>query len=91
MDWKGPMVMQSRVWKYAAIALSVVVSAATARSADAQPAADPVAVEVRGGTASFDVGTNVPAVSVHGKSNAMEARGSWPSRPCTDGLEEGRP
>jgi polyisoprenoid-binding protein YceI len=30
-------------------------------------------VEVHGGTASFDVGTNIPAIRVHGKSSQVEA------------------
>jgi polyisoprenoid-binding protein YceI len=63
--------------KCAAIAFAVLCSTATAGTAAAQATAgsQPAAVEVRGGTASFDVGTNVPALSVHGKSNALEARG----------------
>ena len=36
--------------------------------------ADPMAVEVTGGTLTFVVGTNVPAVNVHGKSTALQAR-----------------
>jgi polyisoprenoid-binding protein YceI len=31
-------------------------------------------VEVRGGTASFDAATNIPTISVHGKSGALDAR-----------------
>ena len=34
------------------------------------------AVEVRGGTASFEAGTNVAAISVHGKSSELGARAS---------------
>ena len=45
------------------------------RGENAQNADTPMPIEVRGGTASFDVGTNVPALSVHGKSTAVEARG----------------
>jgi polyisoprenoid-binding protein YceI len=33
-------------------------------------------VEVRGGTASFDAATNISAISVHGKSNELDARAS---------------
>jgi len=36
--------------------------------------ADPMAVEVTGGTCTFVVGTNVPAVNVHGKSTALQGR-----------------
>jgi polyisoprenoid-binding protein YceI len=50
----------------------VSASTAFAQSGDART---PTPVEVRGGSASFDVGTNVPALSVHGKSTALEARG----------------
>src|SRR5262245_17968370 len=32
------------------------------------------AVEVRGGTASFEASTNVPAITVHGKSTELDAR-----------------
>ena len=56
------------------IALTVMVPMAVAPRARAQSAEEPKPVEVRGGTASFDVGTNVPALSVHGKSSALEAR-----------------
>jgi polyisoprenoid-binding protein YceI len=73
------MAMQNRQQKCAAVAIAVLVSTAAAVPAAAQAAAAAgtaaTPVEVRGGTASFDVGTNVPALSVHGKSNALEARG----------------
>ena len=71
------MAMHNRQPKCAAIAIAVLVSTAAAVPAAAQSAMSPPAtpVEVRGGTASFDVGTNIPALSVHGKSNALEARG----------------
>jgi polyisoprenoid-binding protein YceI len=63
---------------------ALVVSFATVSSAQNAPGADsPTPIEVRGGTASFDVGTNVPALSVHGKSTALEARGRV--RPSTQG------
>jgi polyisoprenoid-binding protein YceI len=42
--------------------------------AAAQTAQDASVVEVKGGTAAFDVGTNVGAISVHGKSNDVTAR-----------------
>jgi polyisoprenoid-binding protein YceI len=41
-------------------------------------------VEVRGGTASFDVATNVLAISVHGKSSALDAHATV--RDGADGL-----
>jgi polyisoprenoid-binding protein YceI len=71
------MAMHHRQQKCAAVAIAALVSTAAAGTASAQPAAGTAAtpVEVRGGTASFDVGTNVPALSVRGKSNALEARG----------------
>lgn len=34
------------------------------------------AVEVRGGTATFEASTNVPAITVHGKSTELDARAS---------------
>lgn len=42
---------------------------ATARAADG-----PAQVEVRGGTAAFEAATNVPAISIHGKSTALTGR-----------------
>ncbi|HXE83018.1 MAG TPA: YceI family protein [Gemmatimonadales bacterium] len=61
----------------AAIAIAALVSTATTGIAAAQaPAGALTPVEVRGGTASFDVGTNVPALNVHGKSTSLEARGT---------------
>ena len=41
--------------------------------ASAQAFGDPTLVEVRGGTVNFHVTTNVPAISVHGRSNGLEA------------------
>src|SRR3954469_20699270 len=61
----------------AALVLTVAAGTASAQNAPVTP------IEVRGGTASFDVGTNVPALSVHGKSTALEARGRV--RPSTQG------
>jgi polyisoprenoid-binding protein YceI len=71
------MAIHNRHPKCAAIAIAVLVSTATPVPAAAQAAPGTAAtpVEVRGGTATFDVGTNVPALSVRGKSNALEARG----------------
>lgn len=71
------MAIDNRLQKCAAVAIAALVSTVAAGPAAAQSAAGsaPMPVEVRGGTASFDVGTNVPALSVHGKSTAVEARG----------------
>ena len=71
------MAMHNRQQKCAAIAIAALVSTAAAGTAAAQSPSGsaPTPVEVRGGTASFDVGTNVPALSVHGKSTSLEARG----------------
>jgi polyisoprenoid-binding protein YceI len=57
------------------IAFAMFLSPIVAGPAAAQDASAVTPIEVRGGTASFDVGTNVPALSVHGKSTALEARG----------------
>ena len=51
-----------------------VIGLAFASQAGAQTAPDPNTLEVRGGTAAFDVDTNISAISVHGKSNALTAR-----------------
>jgi polyisoprenoid-binding protein YceI len=51
-----------------------VISTTATPPARAQEPAAPMPVEVRGGTASFDVGTNVPALAVHGKSTALQGR-----------------
>jgi polyisoprenoid-binding protein YceI len=59
----------------ATAALAAAFLTATAGHAAAQTAPAPTPVEVHGGTATFDVGTNVPALSVHGRSTALEARG----------------
>jgi polyisoprenoid-binding protein YceI len=56
------------------MALAVVLSTATVTRAHAQDAERLKPVEVRGGTASFDVDTNLPVLSVHGKSSALEGR-----------------
>jgi polyisoprenoid-binding protein YceI len=60
-----------------ALVFMVSTGAATvarAQSAEAQNTNASQPVEVRGGTASFDVDTNMPALSVHGKSNGLEGR-----------------
>ena len=64
--------------KCAAVVFAALVSTAITGTAAAQAPSNGAStpVEVRGGTASFDVGTNVPALSVHGKSTSLEARGA---------------
>jgi len=57
-----------------AFGVALLLSTGVATSARAQNTDSSTPVEVRGGTASFDVDTNVPALSVHGKSNALEGR-----------------
>jgi polyisoprenoid-binding protein YceI len=56
------------------IAVAVVSSIGLTTPARSQSAADPTPVEVHRGTCSFEVGTNVPALTVHGKSTALEGR-----------------
>ena len=51
-----------------------VVVLAFAGSTAAQSADTASVVEVKGGTAAFEVGTNVGAISVHGKSTDLTAR-----------------
>ncbi len=56
----------------AALATSLALSSipfGTARAADG-----PAPVEVRGGTAAFEASTNIPAISIHGKSTALTGR-----------------
>jgi polyisoprenoid-binding protein YceI len=45
-----------------------------AGQAAAQTGGDAAVVEVRGGTAAFDVDTNISGISVHGRSKALTAR-----------------
>jgi polyisoprenoid-binding protein YceI len=58
-----------------ALSLAFLASIAVAAGARSQTTAETTPIEVQGGTATFDVGTNVPALSVHGKSSALKARG----------------
>ena len=51
-----------------------LVALAFAGPAGAQTAETASVVEVKNGTAAFEVGTNVGAISVHGKSNDLTAR-----------------
>jgi polyisoprenoid-binding protein YceI len=60
-----------------------LVALAFTGSAGAQTADIASVVEVKNGTAAFEVGTNVGAISVHGKSNDLTAR--LRMRPTADG------
>jgi polyisoprenoid-binding protein YceI len=62
----------STIFTAAVAILGTTTAIGYAQSQDTQ---SPTPVEVRGGTASFDVDTNLPALSVHGKSTSLEARG----------------
>jgi polyisoprenoid-binding protein YceI len=75
----------NRINTTTAATCGLVMAAAVfaARGVSAAPDAWSV-VEVRGGTASFDAPTNVSAISVHGKSNALDARASL--HEASDGL-----
>ena len=66
------------------LGLSLTLLAGAQPALAGQDAAVPVAVEIHGGTAIFDVGTNVSAISVHGKSTALE--GHARVRQTNDGL-----
>jgi polyisoprenoid-binding protein YceI len=67
------------------VACGLVLASAMAGTRGASAAADgPTMIEVRGGTATFDAATNLSAISVHGKSTALDARASV--REGTDGL-----
>jgi polyisoprenoid-binding protein YceI len=72
--------------------LAFTIGLALARPAMAQTASD--AVEVRGGTATFAVDTNISAISVHGKSTSMTARLRFrqgPDGPVLEGIEAALP
>jgi len=61
------------VWSRPIVAVAVAVFAVTTFAA-AQSADQGSLVEVKNGTAAFEVGTNVGAISVHGKSSDLTAR-----------------
>jgi polyisoprenoid-binding protein YceI len=71
-----------------AVGLALVFTTGSAAGARAQNTDTPTAVEVRGGNASFDVDTTMPALSVHGKSNALEGRVRVRSGPEGPQLEQ---
>jgi polyisoprenoid-binding protein YceI len=56
------------------VAFVIATIAAAPALAQSAAAPAPTPVEVRGGTAIFDVGTNVPALAVHGKSTSLQGR-----------------
>jgi len=80
--------MSTYRWNHTCVAAAALVLSFTTSPARAQNTSDATTIEVRGGTASFDVGTNVPALSVHGKSTALEARGRVRSTPRGPQLEQ---
>ena len=61
------------VWSRSIVTLAITIFA-FAPGAAAQSGDEGSLVEVKNGTAAFEVGTNVGAISVHGKSNDLTAR-----------------
>ena len=66
------------------IALTVPVLALAAAPAGLRAGTDDTIVQVRGGTAVFEAATNLAAISIHGKSEALEGRATI--RPGAAGL-----
>jgi polyisoprenoid-binding protein YceI len=66
--------MKSMIVRWRSMLTPAIVAFAFAGTAAAQSADQASVVEVKGGTAAFEVGTNVGAISVHGKSNDLTAR-----------------
>ena len=66
--------MKSKIVGWRSLLTPAIVAFAFAGTAAAQSADQASVVEVKGGTAAFEVGTNVGAISVHGKSNDLTAR-----------------
>lgn len=58
----------------ATLATILIATGVSPASAQAPPGGPAATVEVQGGTATFDVGTNVSAISVHGKSTNLRGR-----------------
>ena len=61
----------------AAVATALMTTVDAGAAAQAAPAANagtPAVVQVLGGTASFEAGTNISAINVHGKSGSLEGR-----------------
>lgn len=69
------------------VAVNVVAASATESGSNGSAAAAAV-VEVSGGTVTFDVATNVPAVGVHGESKALQGRVRILQSPGGVALEE---
>ena len=66
--------MKIRVeWTIAWLTAVAASTGVNAGQVSATAAAAPALVEVHAGIASFDVGTNIPAIRVHGKSSQVEA------------------
>ncbi|MFI5170039.1 MAG: YceI family protein [Vicinamibacterales bacterium] len=64
-------------WPFLVAAVASLTSAVVARRSLAQevaPAGNASLVEVRGGTVTFKVDTNLPAINVHGKSKALAGK-----------------
>jgi polyisoprenoid-binding protein YceI len=80
--------MGSMCQKQVTIGLALLLSTGIATGARAQSNGESTPVEVRGGSASFDVETNMPALSVHGKSTALEGRVRVRSGPEGPQLEQ---
>jgi len=75
-------------------AMVVCAFLAFAASAAAQPSGDGSVVEVKNGIAAFEVGTNIGAISVHGKSSDVTARlrmRQAPDGPVLEGIEAAVP
>jgi polyisoprenoid-binding protein YceI len=68
------MILRTNVSTMLTAAAAMLIASTATPRAQSQDTQNPTPVEVRGGTASFDVDTNMPALSVHGKSTALEAR-----------------
>ncbi|HVQ28369.1 MAG TPA: YceI family protein [Vicinamibacteria bacterium] len=64
----------SHVLPFALLALIVAIPALAVAGPTTASLPDAPIVEVNGGTVTFDVATNVPAVSIHGESKALQGR-----------------
>lgn len=76
--------MNNAAWSISRVVLVSALGAARLAAAGSDPWS---AVEVRGGTASFDASTNVSAITVHGKSTELVARASVLEGPAGMSLE----
>lgn len=74
---------------FALVGFSVAVLAAEQTSpARMERAVESAPADVRGGSVTFDVGTNVFAISVHGKSSALDGRARVRQSPNSLRLEQ---